>query len=46
MAAGEVNSFTYAAFESYLPVAVGYLLLTLPIALVSQHYSARWHYDT
>ena len=46
MAAGEVNSFTYAAFESYLPVAFGYLLLTLPISLVSSHFAARWHYDT
>ena len=46
MAAGEVNSFTYAAFESYLPVAIGYLLLTLPISLWSSHYGARLHYDT
>jgi polar amino acid transport system permease protein len=46
MAAGEVNSFTYAAFESYLPVAFGYLLLTLPISLLSSHFAARWHYET
>jgi polar amino acid transport system permease protein len=46
MAAGEVNSFTYAAFESYLPVAFGYLLLTLPIMLWSNRYAARMHYET
>ena len=46
MAAGEVNSFTYAAFESYIPIAFGYLLLTLPIAMWSDHFAARWHYDT
>jgi polar amino acid transport system permease protein len=46
MAAGEVNSFTYAAFESYLPVAFGYLLLTLPISLWSHRYAAQVHYET
>ncbi len=46
MAAGEVNSFTYAAFESYIPVAFGYLLLTLPISMWSNYFAARWHYDT
>ena len=46
MAAGEVNSFTYAAFESYLPVAFGYLLLTLPISLWSHRYAERMHYET
>ena len=46
MAASEVNSFTYAAFESYLPVAFGYLLLTLPISILSSRFAARWHYET
>ena len=45
-AAGEVTSFTYAAFEAYLPVAVGYLLLTLPISLWSQSLERRARFDT
>jgi polar amino acid transport system permease protein len=46
MAAGEVNSFTYSPFESYLPVALGYLLLTLPIMLWSHRYAARLRFET
>ncbi len=46
LAAQEVNSFTYSAFESYLPVAVGYLLLTLPISLWTQHLEHRARYET
>lgn len=45
-AAGEVNSFTYSAFESYLPVAIGYLILTLPISLWSQHLEKRARFET
>jgi polar amino acid transport system permease protein len=45
-AAGEVNSFTYSAFESYLPVALGYLVLTLPISLWTQRLERSAHYDT
>ena len=32
-AARDVNSATYSTLEAYLPLAVGYLLLTLPISL-------------
>lgn len=45
-AAGEVNSFTYSAFESYLPVAIGYLVLTLPISLWTQRLEQRAHFET
>lgn len=45
-AAGEVNSFTYSAFESYLPVALGYLILTLPISLWTQSLERRAHFET
>jgi polar amino acid transport system permease protein len=45
-AAGEVNSFTYSAFESYLPVALGYLVLTLPISLWTQRLEARTRFET
>ncbi len=46
LAAQEVNSFTYAAFESYLPVAVGYLLLTLPISLWTQSLERKARFET
>ena len=42
--AQEVNAFTYSTLESYLPLAVGYLLLTLPISLVSRALERRFHY--
>lgn len=45
-AAGEVNSFTFSAFESYLPVVAGYLLLTLPISLWTQRMERAFRYDT
>ena len=45
-AAGEVNSFTYSAFESYLPVALGYLVLTLPISLWTQRLENRARFET
>ncbi len=35
--AQEVNAFTYSTLESYLPLAAGYLLLTLPLSAL-----ARW----
>ena len=31
--AREVNSYTFSTLESYIPLAVGYLLLTLPVSL-------------
>lgn len=32
MNAQEVNAYTYSTFESYIPLAIGYLLLTYPIS--------------
>ncbi len=45
-AAGEVTSFTFAAFEAYLPVALGYLVLTLPISLWTQSLERRARFET
>ena len=42
--AQEVNAFTYSTLESYVPLAVGYLLLTLPISLASRLLERRFHY--
>lgn len=44
--AREVNAVTYSPFESYLPLALGYLILTLPISLCTRHLEARHKYDT
>lgn len=44
--AQEVNSNTYSTLETYLPLAVGYLLLTLPISLVSRGLERRFRYET
>jgi len=43
--AQEVNSFTYSTMESYLPLAAGYLLLTLPLSLCIQAWEKRWRYE-
>jgi polar amino acid transport system permease protein len=42
--AQEVNAFTFSTLESYLPLAAGYLLLTLPISLWSRHLEKRFRY--
>jgi len=42
--AQEVNAFTYSALESYLPLAAGYLLLTLPISLFSRYLEKKYRY--
>ena len=44
--AQEVNAFTYSTLESYLPLAAGYLLLTLPISLLSRVLERRFHFAT
>jgi polar amino acid transport system permease protein len=36
MNAQEVNSYTFSTLESYIPLAIGYLLLTYPISLWSR----------
>jgi polar amino acid transport system permease protein len=46
LAASQVNAFTYSAFESYLPVAVGYLILTLPISLWTQSLEKQSRFET
>jgi polar amino acid transport system permease protein len=44
--AREVSSMTYSNFESYLLLAIGYLVLTLPISLWTKRLEARSHYET
>ena len=45
LAAQEVNSFTYSTLESYLPLAAGYLLLTLPLSAASRWLEHRSKYE-
>ena len=42
--AQEVNAFTYSTLESYIPLALGYLLLTLPISLAGRLLERRFHF--
>jgi len=44
--AQNVSSYTYSNFESYLPLALGYLLLTLPISLWTQSLERRNRFET
>lgn len=45
MQAREANANTYATFEAYLPLIIGYLLLTFPISLLSRHLENRFRYE-
>jgi polar amino acid transport system permease protein len=42
----EVSSFTYAVFESYIPLAIGYLIITLSISLWIQSMEHRHRFET
>jgi polar amino acid transport system permease protein len=44
--AQNVSSYTYSTLESYLPLALGYLLLTLPISLWTQSLERRNRFET
>jgi polar amino acid transport system permease protein len=43
--AQEVNAFTYSTLESYLPLAAGYLLLTLPLSALARRLEARVRFE-
>ena len=44
--AQQVNSATYSTLESYLPLALGYLVLTIPISLWTNRLSKSIRYET
>lgn len=46
LAAQQVNSATYSTLESYLPLAVGYLALTLPVSLLARGLERKFRYET
>jgi polar amino acid transport system permease protein len=43
--AQQINSATYSTLESFLPLAVAYLILTLPISLLSKQLERKFYYD-
>jgi polar amino acid transport system permease protein len=46
LAAQQVNSATYSTLESYLPLAFGYLALTLPVSMLARRLEKRFSYET
>ena len=45
-AARDVNSTTYSTLECYIPLAIGYLILTLPISLWTRSLEKRLRFET
>jgi polar amino acid transport system permease protein len=44
--AQEVNSYTFSTLESYIPLAIGYLILTLPISIWTRRLEEKHRYET
>jgi polar amino acid transport system permease protein len=44
-AAQQVNSASYSTLESYFPLAIGYLILTLPVSLISRYLEKRSRHE-
>lgn len=44
--AQQINSATYSTLESFLPLGIAYLALTLPISLISKKFEKRFRYET
>jgi polar amino acid transport system permease protein len=44
--AREVNNNTFGGIECYIPLAVGYLILTLPISLLTRYLEGRNRFET
>lgn len=45
MAAREINAATFSTLESYLPLAIGYLILTIPISALSRKLEEKYKYE-
>ncbi len=46
MNARETSNITFSSFECYIPLAVGYLLLTLPISFLTRALETRGKFET
>ncbi|MDD5198316.1 MAG: amino acid ABC transporter permease [Terrimicrobiaceae bacterium] len=42
----QVNSATYSTLESFVPLGIGYLILTLPISALSRLLERQFHYES
>lgn len=45
MQSREVNARSYATFEAYLPLIIGYLALTIPISILSRRLEQKYGFD-
>ncbi len=43
--AQQINSATYSTMEVFLPLAIGYLILTLPISFLARYLEEKFRYD-
>ena len=46
MAAREINAATFSTLESYLPLALAYLLLTIPISMMTRRLEKSYNYES
>jgi polar amino acid transport system permease protein len=46
LAAQQINARTYSTLESYMPLALGYVILTLPIFILVRRLEERSRYET
>ena len=46
MNAREASNITFSSFECYIPLAAGYLLLTLPISFLTRALEDRGKFET
>lgn len=44
--AQQINSVTYSTLESFFPLALAYLILTMPISMWSKYLEKKFHYET
>lgn len=45
-AANQINSATYSTFESFVPLGICYLVLTLPVSLWTKYLESKVRYET
>lgn len=45
MAAREMNANTFSTLEAYIPLAIGYLLLTLPVSWLSRRLEKKYSFE-
>ncbi len=45
MAANEMSAATFSTLEAYLPLAVGYLIITIPISFLTKYLERKFQYE-